>query len=130
MHALYVLTHTKDVTWDNPGTAIWSAIELNVGILCASLPTLRALFLKIWPKALLSSYNSRKANLDTGHGTKGEYYNMEGSILVKKTIAVQSTKELGDRDQITTHSSGQPEGFRSDCVSGSSQEELATWTKH
>ncbi|KAF3048799.1 hypothetical protein E8E11_000901 [Didymella keratinophila] len=87
LHALYVLTHTTDITWDNPGTAIWSAIELNVGILCASLPTLRAFFIRIWPKTFLSSYHSRRTNLDTGNGTKGQYYNMEGSIMVKKTVA-------------------------------------------
>lgn len=84
LHALYVLSHTTDITWDNPGTAIWSAIELNVGILCASLPTLRAFFIRIWPKAFLSSYNSRRADLDTGNGTRGQYYNMEGSIMSRR----------------------------------------------
>lgn len=55
---------------------------------------------------------------------------MEGSILVKKTVAVQSTRDLGDKDQIASSSSGQPEGFESGRVTVSSQEELATWSKH
>jgi hypothetical protein len=130
LHALYILTHTTDITWDNPSTVIWSAIELNVGILCASLPTLRAFFIRIWPKAFLSSYNSRRANLDTGNGTKGQYYNMEGSIMVKKTVAVQSSRDLGVEDQITSESSSQPGRSESDRVTASSQEELATWSKH
>ncbi|KAL1656297.1 hypothetical protein SLS61_000759 [Didymella pomorum] len=130
LHALYILTHTNDITWDNPGTAIWSAIELNIGILCASLPTLRAFFIRIWPKAFLSSYNSRRNNADTGNGTKGQYYNMEGSIMVKKTVAVQSTRDLGDEDQISSESSSQPGRVESSCVTASSQEELASWSKH
>ncbi|KAF2834658.1 hypothetical protein M501DRAFT_943757, partial [Patellaria atrata CBS 101060] len=51
LHALYIVTISKDITWDNPGTAIWSCVELNVGIICASLPTLRALLTKFFPNA-------------------------------------------------------------------------------
>lgn len=32
-----------NVTWDNTLVAIWSTIELNVGMICTSLPTLRLL---------------------------------------------------------------------------------------
>lgn len=43
------------MTWDNPGTATWSTVELNVGIICASLPTLRAFFAQYFPNAFSSS---------------------------------------------------------------------------
>ena len=112
LHALYIVDITKDMTWDNPGTAIWSAIELNVGILCASLPTLRAFFNKVWPRAFLSTFNSRRVGADTENATKGQYYNMEGSIMVKKTIAIQNVRAV-DGDEIEgplPHSSSNHEG--------------------
>jgi hypothetical protein len=38
--------NTTDSTWDNVPTSYWSVIELNTGILCACLPTLRPLLRK------------------------------------------------------------------------------------
>ncbi|KAF2280804.1 uncharacterized protein EI97DRAFT_454047 [Westerdykella ornata] len=60
LHALYSLAVTRDMTWDNPATAYWSTIELNVGIICASLPTLRALFAKYVPSLFNSSVIRRR----------------------------------------------------------------------
>ena len=92
LHALYVVNISTDSTWDNPGSVIWSAIELNVGILCASLPTLRAFFIKIWPRVFGVSFGTRRAAAGTDTA-KGQYYNMEGSIMVKKTVAIQNSSE-------------------------------------
>lgn len=110
LHSLYIVDNTTDVTWDNPGTAIWSAIELNVGILCASLPTLRAFFARIWPRAFLSVHNSQRAGADTADGRKGQYYNMEGSIMVRKTIAIQSTRAVDSEDIVLSPQQALPKG--------------------
>ncbi|KAF2112246.1 hypothetical protein BDV96DRAFT_649053 [Lophiotrema nucula] len=59
LHALYIVAISKDITWDNPGTATWSAMELNIGIICASLPTLRALLAKHFPRVFHSSTSRR-----------------------------------------------------------------------
>ncbi|KAH7394676.1 hypothetical protein BKA66DRAFT_388751, partial [Pyrenochaeta sp. MPI-SDFR-AT-0127] len=50
LHALYILAVTTDITWDTPGAATWSSMELNIGIMCASLPTLRAFCSKFFPR--------------------------------------------------------------------------------
>lgn len=42
--------HTTDPFWDNVPAAYWSVVELNCGILCACLPTLRPLFQKLAPR--------------------------------------------------------------------------------
>lgn len=49
--------HTTDPFWDNVPAAYWSVVELNCGILCACLPTLRPLFNKLVPR-LQSTYQS------------------------------------------------------------------------
>lgn len=48
---------SQDITWDNPGTATWSSMELNIGIICASLPTLRALLVRFFPNAFRATFN-------------------------------------------------------------------------
>ncbi|TEA11261.1 Satratoxin biosynthesis SC1 cluster protein 4 [Colletotrichum sidae] len=39
--------NTFDSTWDNVDVVLWSSIELNLAIVCGSLPALRPLFKKI-----------------------------------------------------------------------------------
>ena len=51
---------TQDPSWDNTEAAAWSVIELNCGILCSSLPTLRPLLAKIIP-GLGSRYRTNAA---------------------------------------------------------------------
>lgn len=58
--ALYIVSVSTDITWDDPGAAIWSAVELNTGIICASLPALRALVSRYFP-ALFPSRSAGSA---------------------------------------------------------------------
>jgi hypothetical protein len=127
LHALYVLTKTTDVPWDSPETTIWSTIELNIGIICASIPTLRAFFIRIWPKAFLSSFNSRKTAIGNSKETKGQFYNLEGTVRVKKNVAVESIVVSEGEDEITSQSSSHTGRHESCHVTADSQVELAPW---
>jgi hypothetical protein len=52
-----------DQTWHSPLLCIWSAVELNVAIICSCAPTLRCLIQRFWPKFLNSvvfNYASRQ----------------------------------------------------------------------
>ncbi|KAL5407796.1 hypothetical protein PMIN03_006930 [Paraphaeosphaeria minitans] len=42
-HFLVVALNSKDPYYDSLGVNVWSAVEVNVGIICASMPTLRPL---------------------------------------------------------------------------------------
>ena len=57
LHSLYVIAISKDVTWDNVGAATWSAVELNTGIICACLPTLKPMINIVAPR-LLGTYTA------------------------------------------------------------------------
>ena len=35
LQSLYVISKSNDVTWDNPLAAIWSSLEVNIGIMSA-----------------------------------------------------------------------------------------------
>ena len=50
LRALVVLAqHPEDTTWYSAPTAYWSAIEANLAIVCASLPALKPLVVRVIP---------------------------------------------------------------------------------
>lgn len=51
LQSLVRIANSPDPTYDNPSAAMFSAIEVNIGILCACLPSLRPLL-----SAMLPSY--------------------------------------------------------------------------
>src|SRR4051794_3826966 len=64
---------STDFTWDNIGIASWSCVELNTGILCACLPTLKPLLSQLFPGLLStgrsnSDYRRYGSNRDVSRG--------------------------------------------------------------
>jgi len=57
-----------DQTWHSPLLCIWSAVELNVAIICSCAPTLRCLIQRFWPKFL----NSVVSNYASGRRSDRE----------------------------------------------------------
>ncbi|KAL5337307.1 hypothetical protein BJX70DRAFT_248425 [Aspergillus crustosus] len=65
LHSLVVLLRSTDITRHNGFVAIWSFIEVNVALICASLPTFRQLLFKLVPR--IQTFGAR----DTySHGEK------------------------------------------------------------
>ncbi|KAL1797795.1 hypothetical protein ACET3X_004401 [Alternaria dauci] len=92
---LPVLMKTKDPTWDSVRLAIWSGLELSVGILIASLPPLRkpfeSLFHKIMPSTFINSRSKAQGPSDNvlplydvpftiGTGAKGDRLRIDNEI--------------------------------------------------
>lgn len=55
LKSLYIISVSHDVTHDNGAAAAWSSLELNVGIICASLPTLRKTISRFFPRLFSAS---------------------------------------------------------------------------
>ena len=51
---------SDDATWAISGAMYWSAIEINVGILAASIPSFKAIASRFLPR-LIGEYSSNKA---------------------------------------------------------------------
>lgn len=51
-------TDIENLTWDYLETIRWSFIEINVGIFCVCMPSLRLLFAYLFPKILGTSHRS------------------------------------------------------------------------
>ncbi|KAK1956059.1 CFEM domain-containing protein [Colletotrichum sublineola] len=43
---------SQNPTWDQFGVAMWSTVEINVGIICACLPSMRIILVRLFPKLL------------------------------------------------------------------------------
>lgn len=56
LESLITFLHTTDISWNNPLAAIWSSVEVNTGILCSCIPTLKALVTRLFPRVFNSSY--------------------------------------------------------------------------
>jgi hypothetical protein len=46
---------SNNATWEYTEFDMWSTIEINVGIICACMPSLRVLLVRLFPKMLGSS---------------------------------------------------------------------------
>ncbi|PSN69649.1 hypothetical protein BS50DRAFT_446823, partial [Corynespora cassiicola Philippines] len=67
---LYRGLNTKDQYWDNAPTAYWSVVELNTGIICACLPTLRPLVRKMYSRSQASSKQYDQSGSDGTIGSQ------------------------------------------------------------
>lgn len=50
LQSLILFANSINPTWDEWPVALWSTIEINVGLLCACLPTVRLILVRIWPR--------------------------------------------------------------------------------
>lgn len=55
LEGLVTFANSINPTWDNWSTGIWSTIEINVGIICACMPSLRLLLIRAFPKLLVAN---------------------------------------------------------------------------
>jgi hypothetical protein len=58
---IYPISITKDVTYESPLSALWSNVELNVGILCSCVPTLRSCMTRLFPSFFPANTTSLSA---------------------------------------------------------------------
>jgi hypothetical protein len=95
-------------TWDQSDVIKWSNIEINVAIICACMPALRVIFVRMFPKLLGSTratgqqyygkYGTNSQGLGGGSAPRSgmgrrQISDMDGTntISYTKTFAVQHT---------------------------------------
>ncbi|KAK3937758.1 hypothetical protein QBC46DRAFT_356410 [Diplogelasinospora grovesii] len=70
LQSLVKFANSSNPTWDNVDVTIWSTVEINVGIMCACLPTFRQLLVWMFP-----TLGSRaRSGAPGGTGTYPVYY--------------------------------------------------------
>ena len=75
-----------DITWHSPLFCIWSAVELNVAIVCSSVPALKNLIKRVWP-SILQSFHSTKGTARSKTGASDS-----AATAINSASTVYSTK--------------------------------------
>ncbi|KAK2596695.1 hypothetical protein QQS21_006210 [Conoideocrella luteorostrata] len=68
LQSLLYFYSSLNPTWDLWHTAWWSTIEINIGLICACLPTIRLLLVRMWPRVFGSTINSTMARSRASRG--------------------------------------------------------------
>lgn len=106
---LYPISITKDVTYESPLSALWSNVELNVGILCSCVPTLRSCMTRLFP----SLFSPNPSTRGTQPETKPSSSNHETKRMTIQEISVPETDNDLEGQYISNenHSNTQPFSF-------------------
>lgn len=111
LHALIVLVdHPDDNTYYSAPTAYWSAIEMNLAIVCASLPALKPLVVKIIPGFSSTVPSGRSYGNGYGTGTIGSSATKHRSVHGIRSTARHTDEDfelaLGRPDSTTPYETG------------------------
>ena len=105
------LGHRNDFTWNTPVFFIWVAVELNIVIIAASLPTLKAIFRRINEGSSASASARNRSYELYGHSrwdgpdsripsqpasSEENFLPIENSYAIRKTVDVSVTSALGN----------------------------------
>ncbi|KUJ11052.1 PTH11-like integral membrane protein [Mollisia scopiformis] len=92
LHSLYVVSISHDITRDNADASLWSNIEANVGIICASLPTIKPLVSRLFPHLLSTNRSNQGAYQTQSHASRDLF----------STIASRPHRDLEDGHRTIT----------------------------
>jgi hypothetical protein len=92
LQSLLVFLQTTDISYHNPLAAIWSNLEVNIGIVCSCLPTLKAMVTRWFPRTFNSSY---LRGSDHSHEQNGRANGAENGYVGKKNDSSGSSPYYG-----------------------------------
>ncbi|KAL8336992.1 hypothetical protein RB601_008473 [Gaeumannomyces tritici] len=129
LQSLVEFASSSNPTWDHWDITHWSAIEINVGIICACLPSLRLLLVRIFPRLGGSSDRYGSKAQDNGP-SKGFSRPSTGVALVSRGGAVELESSPGKKGQKhgrqTSRSTVRELGVHSTVDRGSLDDDTAT----
>ncbi|KAF3003238.1 hypothetical protein E8E13_010027 [Curvularia kusanoi] len=73
---LISFARTQNPTWDQQNITKWSAIEIAVGVVCSCIPSIRVILVRVLPRTLSSSHDSKRRAY---HSTEGKASKAGGS---------------------------------------------------
>ncbi|KAL2872935.1 hypothetical protein SGCOL_011928 [Colletotrichum sp. CLE4] len=138
MFTLRTAVSSNDPPWENIGAAIWSAIELNTSIICASLPTIRPLLAKWLPGAGLSSAHTKTSayhrygpSSGMGRGTFKELKSGQREVSTEELVLEDmNASQSGSMPSVYAHITADPElGHRDRKIKGSYQNQIMVTTE-
>lgn len=107
LYSLYLVSVSKDITWDITNMTVWSIIELNVGIICLCVSTLRPLISRLqslFCRKKVPDSDIRRTSVIVTHGSEadiGPYTNgYKGRPSESQGSATNSGPEASDKKEL------------------------------
>ncbi|CCU81853.1 PTH11-like integral membrane protein [Blumeria hordei DH14] len=107
LYSLYLVSVSKDITWDITNMTIWSIIELNVGIICLCVSTLRPLISRLqsfFCRKKVPNSDIRRTSVIVTHGSEaniGSYaVGYKGRPSESMESATNSGPEASDKKEL------------------------------
>ncbi|KAJ6783213.1 hypothetical protein PWT90_01253 [Aphanocladium album] len=96
LRSLVGFANSSNPTWDQWEIAYWSTIEVNIGMICTCLPSLRLLLVRMFPR-LLSNNSASGRSVSYAHQTRDQ------NALQSRTSESTHGNELSDLEQSKQH---------------------------
>lgn len=93
LYYLYQSTVSTDLTYDNVAPATWSAMELNVGIICACVPALRPVISVVFPRLLSTSGKATSNPFTRTHQSNAYYQRNESAVELSHAPSARRDSE-------------------------------------
>ncbi|KAF2849815.1 hypothetical protein T440DRAFT_451417 [Plenodomus tracheiphilus IPT5] len=133
LRALVHFAESDNASWEFYDVSVWSTIEICVGIMCACLPTLRLLLVRLFPilggssarsrandkyykygsnnelKSVGQSHRSHNVNAtvsSVSHAGGPNVYKEDDGIMVKTSYTIQRSQVETDEMSLVSHESG------------------------
>lgn len=92
LQSLLFFYSSENATWDLWQTAWWSTIEVNVGLICACLPTIRLILVRMWPRVFASTLNGSlprsRLSRESGMMMRGQQVRLPSIEMQPKGVPV------------------------------------------
>ncbi|EFZ00714.1 Extracellular membrane protein, 8-cysteine region, CFEM [Metarhizium robertsii ARSEF 23] len=88
LQSLVDFANSTNPTWDNWIVAWWSTIEVNVGMICTCLPTVRLILVRAAPRIFSTNMSHNKS--DPTHNGTHDRYSRNSKIMGHKQIELAS----------------------------------------
>ena len=98
LKTMIIFANSENITWDYMDLAWWSTLELHLSIICACLPSLRALFIALGAKVLATTKNASTGRSRSRSG--GNDLRSGGSSKLTSSVSEKAPKRGDEGDFI------------------------------
>ncbi|ATY67065.1 Extracellular membrane 8-cysteine CFEM [Cordyceps militaris] len=89
LQSLIYLARSFNPTWDQWIVAWWSTIEVHVGMICASLPTLRLVLVRMWPRVFSTNISRSKSITERNTRPSSTSYIIQSKEVTLSSIEIE-----------------------------------------
>ena len=89
LQSLIYLARSFNPTWDQWIVAWWSTIEVHVGMICASLPTLRLVLVRLCPRVFSTNISRNKSFTERNTRPNSASYIMQSKEVTLSEIEIE-----------------------------------------